>query len=91
MGVGLQVFGANRELLLDTSDRLCRCLGSFVIGREAGSFRIPLRSGKMPWCFIRPDLNNKTYLDPRLVLNGDTISWPRQKHISQWTVIYGEC
>ena len=91
MGVGLQVFGSNGELLLDTSDRLCRCLGSFVIGQEAGSFRIPLQSGKIPWCFIRPDLNNKTCLDPRLIFNGDTISWPRQAYMYHRTVLYGEC
>lgn len=91
MGMGLQIFGANGGLLLDVSDRLCRYLGEFMIGPNAGSFNIQVGKGRRIWFYV----NKNTRYDwgdelIGVTLSGNTIMWEKQEH-DFFSVVYGDC
>jgi len=73
MGQGLQIWNASGGLVLDTSHRLTRVLGSFESGTSDGSLTSPGFSQGTPW-HVRLT-SQLGYTAPTITVSGNTLSW----------------
>ena len=76
MPVGLQIWDAAGNIVLDTNYRTARRLGSVVTGTSNGSLSIPDLVQGQPFFISEPLLNNVAYyVLPNVTISGTTLSW----------------
>jgi len=94
MSQGLQIWDANGQLILDTTYRVARRLGTVTTGMSNGSLNIPDLSQGQPF-FISEALRDpgSYYVIPSVSISGTTLSWsfpsqyPEQRN--SMSVTYG--
>ena len=90
MGAGLQVFNDAGVVVLDTSNRIAKVLGSISVNNN-GSVYVPLLAGNEPFFFVyanqAPD--SVTGGLPNVNCSGGTISWVYPGAVLSCTIIYG--
>ena len=85
MPQGLQVFGANGQLINDTNDRFPRICGELSIaGGTTGSIAISIPANTLPIFFTVKKSGG--YLDnmPYIVITSTTLSWSYRQYQVQW-------
>ena len=89
MPQGLQVFDAAGNVIVDTSTRLGRVLGSATIG-PSGSGSITNASFALgtPWCMIYNSSSFPTY-EPVISFSGTSLLWSFAYTSSSYTIVYG--
>lgn len=77
MPIGLEVYDANKKLIISVTDRITKILGSVYTNGAAGSISVPELSKGKPWAnSIVVDGGNAGPLVGALVtISGTTISW----------------
>jgi hypothetical protein len=74
VGLGVQVFDASGNLLIDVTTRLSRVIGTQTItAGSSGSLAVPNATQGQIWWAISPS-NGSRYV-PLISISGNTISW----------------
>lgn len=85
MPQGLQIFDAAGLVGFDTTDRVCRVLGTITNTNDGnGSQVVPEFSQGTPWYIAMPALNSfyygSDYMPPNITISGTTISWAKRSN-----------
>jgi hypothetical protein len=97
MAAGLQVWDASGNIMLDTTSRMTRVLGSFSIaaGQAAGSVTNAALSSGEPWIFasvVHPGGAGSGGAASTFSFSGNTLSWTKNgiaSYSDTIFVIYG--
>jgi len=74
MGLGMQVFDASGNLMIDVTTRLSRVIGTTTIGAgSTSSIAVPASGTGIVWYAVYGSGGNR--YSPVISVSGDTISW----------------
>ena len=90
MPLGLQVFDASGNVIVDTSTRLGRILGVTNTNTSTGSLVNSNFSTGTPFWYAIPLLRNDVHFGPLITVSGNTLSWDYQgRTFVNHRIVYG--